>query len=195
MLTDSLTRFRSDYAHRFWRYLLVMVLTIFIVYAFIKITGDERQILKFLKFMFGTSSSRQSNNFLPLFWHNLTGSILIIVLGVLPVPLYWIFLVYNAASVGMVLAFVNNPYLGFLTGILPHGIFEVSAQVISALISARIVWYQIDKLRHRSVQVSFGQLIKQTLDDILIYVVPLYFIAAIIETYLTPLLLNLAHVK
>lgn len=82
----------------------------------------------------------------------------------------------------------------FITGLLPHGIFEVPGQLISAAISARLVWFMIDKyIRHRRVETTLKQMITTSAVDTVVYALPLFLIASIIETYITPILLGLTR--
>ncbi|GAY72060.1 stage II sporulation protein M [Lentilactobacillus kosonis] len=192
MIRSSLDRFNQDYRKRFWQFLAIMVATWIIVYAIIKLTTSTEAAKSFLTSTIGGASKGSNTwNFFPLFFHNFASSLTIIVLGLIPIPLYYLFVVYNAASVGAVLTIGPQPILLFLAGILPHGLFEIPAQIISAAISARLAWFMIDKyLRHRKPSATLGEMIKTTAIDTLVFVVPLLLIAAIIEQNITPILID-----
>jgi stage II sporulation protein M len=80
----------------------------------------------------------------------------------------------------------------FVSGILPHGIFELSAVFLAAAamfrVGAQLVTPQTDK--------SLGEMLLLSLADwfrvFIGLVVPLLAIAAVIEVYVTPLLFKLA---
>ncbi|WP_268913335.1 stage II sporulation protein M [Lentilactobacillus sp. SPB1-3] len=192
MIRESLGRFNTDYRKRFWQFLLIMVVIWIVVYAGIELTSSTEAAKHLLtSSLSGDSSGASSHNFLPLFFHNFGSSLTIIVLGLIPIPLYYLFLLFNASSVGAVLTIGPQPILLFLFGILPHGIFEIPGQIISAAISARLAWYMIDRfIRHRQRSETFGEMVKTTAIDTLVYVLPLLFIAAIIEQNITPILIH-----
>ncbi|AEV95426.1 stage II sporulation protein M [Pediococcus claussenii] len=189
MIKNSLARFNTDYRKRFFNYLIAMVIIWVITFMIVKISGHENQILSLLKNTIGKSAG---NGQLALFWHNFSSSLLIIILGIIPIPLYYLFIIMNAASVGMTLSLVNNPIPMFLAGILPHGLFEIPGQLMSVAISARLVWFMINKyFRHKQTNVTLKTLITESAIDTVVYVLPLLFIASIIETYITPILINM----
>ncbi len=127
-----------------------------------------------------------SNNVRATFLVFLGGIISFSVLGVLAFLL-------NVGLVGGVLGIVKlmgySPILIFAAGLLPHGIFEIPALMISTAIVLRIgavlVTPQLGK--------SMGQISLELLADwakiFIGLVVPLLAIAALIEAYITPMVL------
>jgi uncharacterized membrane protein SpoIIM required for sporulation/ABC-type transport system involved in multi-copper enzyme maturation permease subunit len=126
--------------------------------------------------------------------HNLqaVGAILIVGLfsfSVLGVLAYFA----NMGIVGAVLALFKilgySPWMLFFTGVLPHGIFEIPAVMLSSAAVLRIgaVLVTPDATK------TMGEVLLETLADwfkiVIGFVVPLLVIAAVIETYITPLLL------
>jgi stage II sporulation protein M len=85
-----------------------------------------------------------------------------------------------------------SPLLMFVSGILPHGIFELTAIFLAAAamfkVGAQLVTPQTEK--------SLGEVLLLSLADwfrvFIGLVVPLLAIAAIIEVYITPLLFKMA---
>lgn len=193
MIENALSRFNSDYKKRFFNFLILMVIIWIVTLVIVKVTGMEKPVLDFLKGTIGKTPNSKTN-FLPLFWHNFSGALLVIIIGIIPIPLYYLAIIENALSVGLLLGVSNNPVMIFITGLLPHGIFEVPGQLISAAISARLVWFMIDKyIRHRRVETTLKQMITTSAVDTVVYALPLFLIASIIETYITPILLGLAR--
>jgi stage II sporulation protein M len=99
----------------------------------------------------------------------------------------------NVGFVGGLLGLVKlmgySPALLFVAGMLPHGIFEIPAQIISGALILRIgavlVTPQLGK--------SMGQMVLELLADwvkvFIGLVVPLLAVAALIEAYVTPMIL------
>lgn len=129
-----------------------------------------------------------------IFWNNIRATALLFLaglvsFGVLGLGAYFI----NVALVGAVLAAFGligyQPALLFAAGILPHGLFEIPALILVGAVvlqvGASLVTPQVGK--------SMGQVLLEQLADgcaILVGVVwPLLAIAAIIEAYLTPIVL------
>ena len=102
--------------------------------------------------------------------------------------------IINTAVIGVVLAVVA--FLGYsplqvtLLGILPHGIFEIPALILS---SAAVLHIGIALVTPR-VQQTLGEVLIESIADWLKIglglVLPLLTIAAVIETWVTPLLLS-----
>lgn len=93
------------------------------------------------------------------------------------------------AGVFMILVVKKTSFLVFIMGIVPHGIFEIPAAVISSSMGMKIGWTVILKLRRKKV--SIGNEIYSALKYFFLIVVPLLFIAAIIEAFVTLTLISL----
>lgn len=104
-------------------------------------------------------------------------------------------LLINVGLLGAVLAFVGifgqSPGLIFAFGILPHGIFELPALFLSAAVVFRmgvvLVTPDVSRTMGEVLIENFADWCKVTLGLIL----PLLLIAAVVETYITPMLLTL----
>ena len=102
----------------------------------------------------------------------------------------------NIALIGGVMGAASlvgySPLLTFVAGVLPHGIFELSAVFLATAamlrVGAQLVTPQTDK--------SLGEIFLLSLADwfriFIGLVLPLLVIAAIIEVYITPILIRLA---
>jgi len=103
--------------------------------------------------------------------------------------------IINMGVIGVVLgayqAFGYSPLLLALTGILPHGIFELTALILAG---AAVLYIGALLVKPDSSR-TLGEVLLEALADmfkvLLAVVLPLLTIAAVIETYLTPLLLGL----
>lgn len=132
-----------------------------------------------------------------LFYHNARTTVAFLLLGLVSFGTLGLTLfIGNIALVGGVLGAAHlvgySPLLAFAAGILPHGIFELSAVFLATAamlkVGAQLVTPQSDK--------SLGDILLLSLADwfrIFVGVVlPLLAIAALVEIYITPILIKLA---
>jgi uncharacterized membrane protein SpoIIM required for sporulation/ABC-type transport system involved in multi-copper enzyme maturation permease subunit len=132
-----------------------------------------------------------------LFYHNARTTLVFLLLGLVSFATLGITLfLVNMGLVGGVLGGATligySPLLMFASGILPHGIFELTAVFLAAAamfkLGAGLVTPQTEK--------SLGEVLLLSLADwfrvFLGIVVPLLAIAALIEVYLTPVLFQKA---
>jgi uncharacterized membrane protein SpoIIM required for sporulation/ABC-type transport system involved in multi-copper enzyme maturation permease subunit len=131
----------------------------------------------------------------PLIWgHNLQALLIISLLGLLSFGVLGaVIYVLNMGIVGAALALVQimgqDPVRVGLTGILPHGVFELPALILA---SAALVYVGARLVTPRT-QKTLGETFIESLADWLKIgvgiVLPLLTIAAVIETWVTPRLL------
>lgn len=132
-----------------------------------------------------------------LFYHNARTTLVFLILGLVSFSTLGLTLfIGNIALVGGVMGAASlvgySPLLTFVAGILPHGIFELSAVILATAamlkVGAQLVTPQPDK--------SLGETLLLSLADwtriFLGIVVPLLAVAAVIEVYVTPFFIQLA---
>jgi uncharacterized membrane protein SpoIIM required for sporulation/ABC-type transport system involved in multi-copper enzyme maturation permease subunit len=132
-----------------------------------------------------------------LFYHNARTTVVFLLLGLISFGTLGLTLfIGNIALVGGVLGGAHlvgySPLLAFAAGILPHGIFELSAVFLATAamlkVGAQLVTPQPDK--------SLGEVLLLSLADwfriFIGIVLPLLAIAALVEIYVTPLLIKMA---
>jgi uncharacterized membrane protein SpoIIM required for sporulation len=132
-----------------------------------------------------------------LFYHNARTTVIFLILGLLSFGTLGLTLfIGNIALVGGVLGAAQlvgfSPLLAFAAGILPHGIFELSAIFLATAatlkVGAQLVTPQPDR--------SLGEILLISLADwfrvFIGIVLPFLAVAALIEIYLTPVLIKLA---
>ena len=134
----------------------------------------------------------------PTIWgHNIQAIVVILVMGLFSFGVLGA-LVYllNMGIIGAVLAVIQamgkSPLKIAVYGILPHGIFEIPALILA---SAAVLYIGIALVTPRS-QRTLGEVLIEAIADWtkigLGLVLPLLTIAAIIETWVTPVLLSSA---
>jgi len=132
-----------------------------------------------------------------LFFHNARTTIVLLLLGLVSFGTLGLTLFLgNIALIGAVLGAANlvgySPLLAFVVGVLPHGIFELSAVFLATAamlrVGAQLVTPQPDK--------SLGEMLLISLADwfrvFIGIALPFLAIAALIEIYVTPVLIKLA---
>jgi uncharacterized membrane protein SpoIIM required for sporulation len=132
-----------------------------------------------------------------LFFHNARTTIVFLLLGLVSFGTLGLTLfIGNVALVGGVLGAAHlvgySPLLAFAAGILPHGIFELSAIFLATAamlkVGAQLVTPQPDKSLGETLLVSLADWLRVFVGIVL----PFLLIAAVIEIYLTPVLIKLA---
>ena len=126
---------------------------------------------------------------LDLFIHNFSVSVIIIAGGILFSIISFLVTGFNAFSIGA--PFGSDPVFA-LVSILPHSIFEYSATTISLAVAFLITKLEIKMIRQRSFMGTLRES-ETELKDILvliIVIVVLLAVAAVIEAYITPMVVK-----
>lgn len=131
---------------------------------------------------------------LGIFWNNAFASLLALIFGLAAGLFPLFFVMSNGLVIGIVLEMIvakmgaSVGILVFVAGILPHGIIELPAVLISASIGLKLGYHALLSLIKRQDMVT-GELM-QGLKIYLFWLVPMLFVAAFIETFVTSLLLG-----
>ncbi len=138
--------------------------------------------------------------FWAIFTNNVISSLMMMALGLFFAFFPVVGLLSNGVLLGFIMAKISaagiNPFLLFAVGILPHGIFELPAVVFAAAVGIRLGILSIRSIgallrlsRADTVKNDWYVVLKQFPAAVLT-VVGLLFIAAIVESVITPLLLQ-----
>jgi len=132
-----------------------------------------------------------------LFFYNARTTVVFLLMGLFSFGTLGLTLfMANFVLVGGVLGAADlvgfSPLLTFVVGILPHGMFELTAVIIATAamlkVGAQLVSTNTDKSLGETVLLSLADWFKVFIG----LVVPLLAVAAVIEIYVTPLLIQLA---
>lgn len=142
-------------------------------------------------------SSMQSpspwGTFLLIFQNNTEAMLTVVLLGVFAGLFSLTFLLMNGFVVGvfLYLYYLQGMLPVFILGIVPHGIVEIPAMLISAAIGFRIGVAVIRKIfrQKESLTYELAEGIKFTV----LFIIPALALAALIETYITPYFIALAE--
>ena len=128
-----------------------------------------------------------------LFLHNFRAMMSIMLYGVIPfLHLPALLLGINAMSLGFVGAHCVNNGLSlfvYLVGVLPHGIFELTAVVLALSASFYVCAYATKRIRTKEKGI-FMAAFSRAAQLLFLHIAPLLLIAALIEAYVTPSILR-----
>ncbi|MBA1392477.1 stage II sporulation protein M [Bombilactobacillus bombi] len=153
------------------------------------------QIMQSLKNIM-PSSTTSTQMFWGILGNNERAALIIMLLSLVPLPgFYWLTFGVTSISVGFVLGVsaitggMKSAVLAFIVGILPHGIFEMSALLLAVALSAQLnrAWRQF--LFQRRPATNSLQ-VRKVLGQYILLVVPLIAVAAVIESFITPQLIH-----
>lgn len=132
-----------------------------------------------------------SFNVLALFANNLRAMVLGVLYGFIPfLYLPALALGVNAAILGMLASLIDGQWLLLAAGILPHGIFELPALFLS-LAAGLCLCKNINAYIRKNEKGIMKPLLLNILRVTVLLVLPLLVIAAVMETYVTPALMQL----
>jgi stage II sporulation protein M len=130
--------------------------------------------------------------FLVIFLNNAIKALLVIILGLLIVVPAG-FVAYNGWVLGIVICEEarTSGYLSVAAGILPHGIIELPMIILSAALGTRLGMMAFLRMKGTISNKDILSEIKRSVNFYLRWILPLLFIAAMIETFITPVVLHL----
>lgn len=199
-------RIKSNYVEE-WRFFRSKLLFVFILSCFILIITAifvyiysmshphliESGIKKsehLVKAYQGTSNSMKC---IKIFLNNLLVSVETTVLGAIP----FLFLpIWMAVKLGYVLGVIfifdlrlRGLSVGyFITTVMPHGIFEIPALLYSVSIGIYITIEVSKKIvtKNRKSSISFLDILKKVYNSYVLVIIPMLFLATMIEVFITP---------
>lgn len=128
---------------------------------------------------------------LALFGNNLRAMVLSTLYGFIPfLYLPALSMGVNAILLGMVASSVNGQWLLLAAGILPHGIFELPALCLS-LAAGLCLCQNINRYIRKNEKGFMKPLLLNILRVTGLVVIPLLVVAAIMESYVTPAVMQL----
>lgn len=128
---------------------------------------------------------------LALFGNNLRAMVLSTLYGFIPfLYLPALSMGVNAILLGMVASSVNGQWLLLAAGILPHGIFELPALCLS-LAAGLCLCQNINRYIRKNERGIMKPLLLNILRVTGLVVIPLLVVAAIMESYVTPAVMQL----
>ncbi|WP_303871434.1 stage II sporulation protein M [Acetobacterium wieringae] len=131
---------------------------------------------------------------LGIFLNNVIASGISSLLGVVPFLFLPMFsLASNAIIIGLIGAVYQTNGIGwfaFLVGVLPHGMIEIPALVLGVTLGVHLCLQLSKTILRRSLKGELKQAAIGCLRIYLLWLIPLFFLASFIETFMTPILFN-----
>ncbi len=127
-----------------------------------------------------------------IFLNNALKALLVIIFGIIIiVPIG--FIAYNGYLLGIVMCEYarTSGYLYVAAAILPHGIIELPMMIISAALGTRLGMMTFSRIKKEISSEDMLLEIKRSMSFYFRWILPLLFIAAVIETLITPVVLYL----
>ncbi|MCZ7383395.1 MAG: stage II sporulation protein M [Candidatus Methanoperedens sp.] len=184
----------AEYLYSLRKYVLavtVIFIAFLIIGVLVSITNPEKSTyyIELFKKTFGWIT--QLNPFermLEIFKNNAVNSLLALVLGIGLGFVPFFLIAVNGLFLGMVAEVFSTEkgILFVLAAVLPHGIIELPMVFLSAAIGLRLGYEMIRVLKGE--RTNLKQEFLQGLWFYLVRILPLLFVAAVIESYVTPLI-------
>ena len=132
---------------------------------------------------------------LALFLNNLRACVVTMLYGLIPyVRMPALALGMNAVVLGgmaAVYAAADSTMLLFAAGLLPHGIFELPALILSFSMGLYVCGHLTRRVRGDSTALSLRRCASLSMRLLVFLVLPLLILAAVTEAYVTPLVMGL----
>ena len=130
-----------------------------------------------------------------LFLANFYAAMAAVSYGMMPFLFLPVFsLVVNASAVGIITAIFKATETGgvfdTLVGILPHGIFEIPALMLSIAFGLRLCLLVTRLLRRNAGRYDLYDFSADTARALVLAVVPLLIMAAFVESFITPIIMD-----
>jgi len=125
-----------------------------------------------------------------IFFNNSVKSLAVVLLGIVFGIIPLLFIAANGYMVGMIATIIaqEEGMMSVLAGIIPHGVLELPAVIVAASLGISIGSCAWHKIRGRPV--SLKKAFISNMRFFVVWVLPLLLGAALIEVYLTPLILS-----
>ena len=103
-------------------------------------------------------------------------------------------LLTNASVIGVITAIFKAKEIGgvadTLVGILPHGIFEIPALLLCVAFGLKLCCFATNILRRKASKYDLYEFSAETARALVLAVVPLLLAAAVVESYITPIIMD-----
>lgn len=197
-MNETIKQFTKSYLIKIKNISIILgiffIISIFLGYALAHAYPDEMNKLVYqsLKDMIEPAKDYSSFRLFGfIFFKNLavaiSGILLGIIFGIIPV----LIIIINGLTLGIVAYIILGQFSlsVFLSGILPHGIIEIPAIIFSTA-SGVWLWRSFYRYVRHDENIIKAELVSITKFFIFI-IVPMLILAALIETFVTPYILNL----
>lgn len=190
---DSLDFYRRDFGGVVftagWTFAGIVVLSFLASLLFpAQADGIVEQFAQMLQ-QSGVSDEGGNIQFFPLLLNNFVAMITSVAYGLIPfIRLPALTLGVNGASLGLFAGYYVHQNISlwkYLAGVLPHGIFEIPALILSAALGLYLCKAVTSALREKK-KGAVSAAVSRCGQILVYWILPLLILAAVVETYLTP---------
>jgi stage II sporulation protein M len=144
------------------------------------------------KFFESIDQTTDFQTFISIFENNASAMLTIVCLGVFAGFFSITFLFINGFLFGLLaqIIFQRESWVFFFSGVFPHGIIEIPCMLFAAAVGFKVGSSAVKKLIGN--QADLTEDLAQGLKFSVTVIIPLLFVAAFLETYITPLFMALA---
>ena len=183
----------------FWVFLLVLVVSAAVGFLTCRANPDITNLVidYFMSVMeeSGVFDETGAVSVFSLLLNNWLAMLFCILYGFLPFLFLPVLILFsNAYLIGVMGAYyvINGvPVIAFFAGILPHGIFELPALVLAASMGFTLCLTLVKKILRAPNTPPMTELLSDILRTLLLVILPMLVAAAVIEAYVTPLVMSL----
>jgi len=153
----------------------------------------SENLLGLLKETFGSITSLEPfGRMLEIFKNNVRGSFMALIFGLGFGIVPFLFVAINGIVLGILVEFFlkKQGFFFVIAAILPHGIIELPMVIISVGIGFRLGHAAYFSTRHQKTMPELLNEIKQGVIFYIKIIVPLLLLAALVESYVTPLFIQ-----
>ncbi|WP_242651987.1 MULTISPECIES: stage II sporulation protein M [Leuconostoc] len=185
-----------------WLYIMIYVVLLS-VYVYCKIKSNPSEINGITEYLNTKVVTNYSSiDFLNIIIMNVISTSSIILFSIIPIPyLYVLPALGTISTMGQLVGYVvydKGLFEGLklaITGILPHGIFEMTAYIIVLILAKKTNDISMNTLKRiwKRQQLNYkfiGSMLYDLLKSFVIYVLPVLIVAAIIESFITPIIIH-----
>ena len=154
--------------------------------------SETQMIIEEIKSMFVFDQEPTSSQlFFFIFENNVSKLFLLLPLGIFAglLPLFSVFTNGFVLGIFAQIVSINESWIFFFLGIMPHGIIEIPVLVVSSAIGMKIG--KVAVFRLFSKKVSLLKEFSKALKSFVLILVPLIFVAALIEAFVTSAILEM----
>jgi stage II sporulation protein M len=145
----------------------------------------------------GTVGTRDNQLWYDFFIHNSLVNLFAMVSCLIPflfIPV--ILMIFNAAVNGFAIGGLSLAYhfsflKSFLGGIAPHGVLEYAVNILGFALGITLCKQMISGMKHKNIRTTMPYYIINSLRVYILVILPALLIAGIIESTITPLVINL----
>ena len=179
-------------------FVFMLVLTAYLTYYMVGMDGAKSLIKGLHETMTNETDDTSVNmTWYDIFIHNSRANLFAMLSGLIPflfIPV--IIMILNAVITGFALGAFALVYqlsilTSFLSGIAPHGVLECAVNILGFALGITLCRQMISGIKNKNIKTTIPCCIKNSLRVYILVILPVLLIAGIVESTITPLVIDL----